>query len=49
MPLSQKPAPPLFTGRGSHEGDPTVHNLEGVLLITHALRMGLDHMNPRLG
>ncbi|MBB6181564.1 hypothetical protein HNQ75_003551 [Rhizobium flavum] len=23
-------------------------NLEAVLSVTHALRMGLDHMNPRL-
>ncbi len=37
-----------FTGQGSHEGDATVPNLEGVLSITHALRVGLDHMNPRL-
>nr|CAD6616606.1 hypothetical protein RFYW14_03176 [Pseudorhizobium flavum] len=37
-----------FAGQGSHEGDPTVPNLEAVLSVTHALRMGLDHMNPRL-
>ena len=37
-----------FAGQGTHEGDPTVPNLEAVLFVTHALRMGLDHMNPRL-